>query len=227
MFHHRYKIICKFCGKEDIKNNKSITCSLECRDKLQKKRFVESAPIGKCGECGKKDHLPYEINELQMCSKRCKNACRARERRAIYKVRYVRKKLPKSLDCRYCGKSFKPYTTRNVYCSQKCSNNDRYHNRGRNKLVRLKTLEFHKKIGFCRLCGVTFEELKTPFELGVSKRKNGHFHKDHIKPKARGGEKGKTRWLCWYCNMTRGSMRQKYDSAIAKAGKAFWKAINE
>jgi len=83
------------------------------------------------------------------------------------------------------------------------------------------------QVGYCRLCGVKRENIMSPKELGKTDREGGYFHLDHIVPKSKGGsdKKSNLRWLCWFCNQSRGNMEGQ-DQAVATASKAFWKALN-
>ena len=232
---HSFTVICVHCGKKVVKSNKQEVCSIECRDALKKKRFIDGAKEGICPACGEKKKLIYKARGIQVCSTKCRSRVYSQFRRDEHdtKERIVYLK-PSKRDCDWCGKEFVPFSHVARFCSRKCSGNWRYHHGGKKE----KEIEKRKRdrenleteIGHCALCG-TFHTMITPLKEmndGKSRTMIVKFHRDHIIPRSNGGPtvKSNIRYLCWFCNVSRGNLSQEYDDAIAAAGKAFWESVN-
>lgn len=136
--------------------------------------------------------------------------------------------------CKTCKNNYSTHHNRSKFCSKNCGNKYNYHygNRGvkQKERVHNKRYDRYSKIGNCELCGIDYRDIKTMKDLG-SRMHNAAsvFMKDHINPKSHGGDDSdnNTRYLCWFCNMTRKDIEPKFDSAIKEAAISFWKELNK
>jgi hypothetical protein len=133
--------------------------------------------------------------------------------------------------CGQCGKDFISHHKRGRFCSRKCADNwDYNHNPRDQNRARKKAHERNLLIGSCGLCGTELATLKTPRQLGMKwYAGNVKFMRDHIVPKAAGGtdDPANIRHICWYCNLARKDMDQRFDLAVALAGRAFWGFVSK
>lgn len=156
------------------------------------------------------------------------------EQKALIRSKKIGIKMEKKFPCicTYCNVSFNAAHKDKKYCSQSCLDKDHYHNGKKGKYQKDKNkkrlLEKSKNICNCELCGINYLDIKTLKDLG-SNMYNGNsiFHKDHIIPKSKDGAdfEENTRYLCWFCNMSRKDIDSKYDEAIKQASISFWKKI--
>jgi HNH endonuclease len=227
-------IRCAACGEtKKIPDNQTL-CSMKCRSLALRQRQAEM-PRGKCEVCDKIAVLMYRAHELKVCSQRCRYRAYARLRRKTHPYKWSPVPRGATGDCAYCKTTFTLCRYDQRFCSIKCNNNWHYHFGTKGIALRAKKKaereRAYAEIGTCALCGTKREKLLTMIELGGSKKAvaRGIFHRDHIIARSKGGADASSnrRWLCWFCNLTRKDIDHEYDSAIAAAGKAFWKEIDK
>lgn len=136
------------------------------------------------------------------------------------------------LKCIYCNKEFMAVHRDKKFCNKNCewAYGYKFGNRGKNSRARIKEKQVERfiLIGKCELCEISYLEIKTMKDLGSTMMNAASvFHKDHILPQSKGGQDTpeNTRYLCWFCNMSRKDMDSKYDEAIKQSSIAFWKEI--
>lgn len=235
----RYKVVCENCGAESLKSNKSKTCGIKCRDELRVKRNFEASPVMACPACLRIARLTVTAKGERVCSISCRAAIWSKQRserdwEAYKQERYKRPELGSICKCLKCNEEYVQKRYDAKFCSVRCSDswNILYGNKGKNRREKLANAKMKKEseIGSCALCGVHHESIVIENDLGKTK-KNGtsKFHEDHVETRSKGGsdDPGNKRWLCWFCNLARMDMDSVHDSAVAAAGAAFWKVINE
>ena len=230
---------CLSCNKEfesKIKNKKY--CTEKCRKKAESTRYKPKPKEKECISC-KAKYLTFH-SEQKYCSRECGYTSRLRTKPPVHrphpfkdeievyrrwgklttrlnKANSIREKrlarehkLSVMLECRECDTAFNPRTSRQVFCSFKCSkkNDKRIQRSKRRAKIRdaqveavNPTLVFDRDGWKCQLCGCS-----TPKKYrGTYKDKAPEL--DHVIPLALGGEHSydNAQCLCRLCNRTKGS----------------------
>tara|TARA_Y100001973_G_scaffold106338_1_gene183589 strand:- start:1574 stop:2617 length:1044 start_codon:yes stop_codon:yes gene_type:complete len=103
---------CLFCGKDFLANNRYKTCSKTCSNEWRRFKLRKPQIIKNCVIC---DAEFTSIASAKTCSYKCSNKYKTeRQKKGLYKK--DREKKP----CLTCGKIFKPFNLRHVYCQKKC-----------------------------------------------------------------------------------------------------------
>jgi predicted nucleic acid-binding Zn ribbon protein len=207
------EVNCAICGKKFKTSNRGRTCSYGCRTILKERDMIARARIDECPICGNTAPLYRECHGEMVCSKRCvivlNNRSFQKSRGYDVDLHQRIRVPPKVVVCEVCGKSVEGRRYDQKYCSPECKIIAQH----RRKSEQRKERRAREKK--CSLCGVHFDEIPSPHEIGYKGTGFGDY-KMHM-------DQSNLRPTCWFCNLVRGTMDADLDKAVAAASRAFWK----
>lgn len=177
---------CEICGKEfDAKDRRMLTCSEECKKERIRRKYAKPKREAVCPNCGKEFQTArdYQI----YCSPKCCNIAHNERNKARQKLHYQPRprktkpkkiKLPKIIECAYCGKEFETHHGA-IYCSDECKRNAANEKRREHRREAQKT----GQMGYCLVCGKEYikrDRRSTRCPECIAAGKSSHQPQTHI-----------------------------------------------
>lgn len=147
---------CVICGKEfEARDRRMLTCSVECKKERIRRKYTKPKREAVCQNCGKT--FETTRNDKIYCSTECCNIAHNEQNKARQKLHYQPRprkkkpkkvKLPKIIECAYCGKEFETHHGA-IYCSDECKREAANEKRREHRRAERKD----GQIGYCLVCG--------------------------------------------------------------------------
>jgi len=152
-------------------------------------------------------HSGLAKNSSMFCSKLCEYKQRLKDTRSRHRKKNELKLIGRQ--CVECGKPFKTWYPKQVFCSQVCSKKSAHRKRRQIERARIHSVTYIERVslkklfirdgGKCQICGIRVVMAK--------KHKVNRATHDHIIPISVGGENSyrNAQLACWQCNTGKGN----------------------